>query len=473
MLGIAKSGAAILTAIHRIKANHGSQTAGVDGKTIRDILDKEPQMVIRTVQATLDDYRPQMVRRVWIPKPGKAEKRPLGIPAIADRVIQELLRMVMEPILEAQFFEHSYGFRTDRDAHQALERITDICHDTGYHWIVEGDIKGCFDNINHTKLIKQLWHLGIRDKRVLMIVKQMLKAGIMGEIAVNDLGTPQGGILSPLFANAYLHNLDQWITREWEHKCTKYQYSNQGNKLTALHKSSHLKPAYLIRYADDWVLVTATKAQADAWKRRIGKHLGTHLKLTLSEEKTLITDVRKKPIHFLGHEYRQVRSNKAKRGWKTQTRPDRKRLQAKVAEIRRAERELRKYSGQNLAYHIQLINSQIVGVGNFYCDATLVNPELSRHADSLKVTAYAALKRKGATWIPACEASNLIERHKSRQTKIPAVEIDRFKLGITSLDFVSWTKTRLKNQDETKYSPQGRALHRKRTGKVRRSSGTT
>jgi retron-type reverse transcriptase len=127
----------------------------------------------------------------------------LTVPAIADRVIQEVLRMILEPILEAQFFAHSYGFRPMRDAHMALARVTDIAHRTEYHWIIEGDIKGCFDNINHTRLVKQLWHMGVRDRRILMIIKEMLKAGVMDEMVTTELGTPQGGLCKALHSPPY------------------------------------------------------------------------------------------------------------------------------------------------------------------------------------------------------------------------------------------------------------------------------
>ena len=146
-----------------------------------------------------------------------------------------------------------------RNAHMALERTTNICHDTGYHWIIEGDIKGFFDNINHTKLIKQLWHMGIHDRRILMIIKKMLKAGIMDELITTELGTPQGGIISPLLANVYLHKLDQWIMREWEEKKTKHKYKHNKDRTKAL-KKTKLKPAYLVRYADDWILIIDSKA---------------------------------------------------------------------------------------------------------------------------------------------------------------------------------------------------------------------
>lgn len=157
LLEIISSEVTILTAIHNIKANKGSQTPGSDGETMREsILEKEYPEVIRRVKECLKHYKPTPVRRVWIPKPGKQEKRPLGIPSIIDRVVQECVRIVIEPILEAQFFAHSYGFRPMRDAHMALERVASVVHDTGYHWVIEGDISKFFDNVNHTRLIKKL-----------------------------------------------------------------------------------------------------------------------------------------------------------------------------------------------------------------------------------------------------------------------------------------------------------------------------
>lgn len=121
------------------------------------------------------------MRRVWIPKPGKQEKRPLGIPSVVDRIVQEFIRLVIEPICEAKFFEHSYGFRPMRSTQQALERLCDVVHNTGYHWIIEGDISKFFDKVNHKILLNKLWNIGILDKRLLMVIKQMLKAGIMNE----------------------------------------------------------------------------------------------------------------------------------------------------------------------------------------------------------------------------------------------------------------------------------------------------
>lgn len=464
LLELAKSEITIITAIHNIKSNHGSKTAGTDSVTIPDILEKQYPEVIQLVQNALDNYNPYSLRRVWIPKPGKAEKRPLGIPAIIDRVIQEVLRIIIEPIVEAQFFKHSYGFRPMRDTHMALERTVDICHKTGYHWIIEGDIKGCFDNINHTKLIKQLWHMGIHDRRILMIIKKMLKAGVMNEMATTEQGTPQGGIISPLLANVYLHKLDKWIIREWEEKKTKNKYKNQTIRIKAL-KKTNLKPAYLIRYADDWILITNTKSNADKWKRRIEKYLDTNLKLTLSPTKTTITDIRKSPIHFLGFRYKQI-PGKSRTGWITCTRPDDERLKAKLDELRKQIRQLRRYDGKQLIHQINIVNSKITGIGNYYKPATMVNPELYKYAKSLKFTALKALKDKGGKPTPANQVNNLINRHKEYKTEIPAIQDEGITVGVTNLDFVKWEKAYLKNPKETPYTPEGRAIYHERTSKA-------
>ncbi len=417
------------------------------------------------VRTALDDYKPYLLRRVWIPKPGKAEQRPLGIPAMIDRIVQETLRIIIEPIMEAQFFKHSYGFRPMRDAHMALERTTDICHKTGYHWIIEGDIKGYFDNINHTKLIKQLWHMGIQDRRILMIIKKMLKAGVLDEIVATKLGTPQGGIISPLLANAYLHKLDKWIVREWEMKKIKRQYKHDRSRNRALKKKTNLKPAYLIRYADDWILITSTKANAEKWKRRIERYLDTRLKLKLSPDKTLITNMRKSPIHFLGFRYKQL-PGKSRTGWITCTRPDDKRLKAKVDELRKRIKQLRKYSGKQLIHQINIVNSAITGIGNYYKPATMVNIELNKYANSLGYTAYKAVKSKGAHWTPANKVNNLINRHAKYTTQIPAIKSEGVTIGITSLGFVKWEKAYLKNPTETPYTPEGRKAYHERTGKT-------
>src|SRR2546429_4070102 len=206
-------------------------------------------------------------RRVWIEKPGKKEKRPLGIASILDRIVQEVVRMVIEPILEAQFFDHSYGFRPMRDATHAMARVHFILWQAKCIYAVEGDIRAFFDHVNHNILLKKLWKMGIRDKRILMLIKKMLKAGIFQEIEENELGTPQGVIISPLLANVYLYDFDKYVAEQWEEHPKQAGYVQKRYAFTSMAKQGY--PAYyLIRYADDWVILTSSPESAIKIKER-------------------------------------------------------------------------------------------------------------------------------------------------------------------------------------------------------------
>ncbi|MFX3637306.1 MAG: group II intron reverse transcriptase/maturase [Candidatus Pristimantibacillus sp.] len=467
LLDIVASDVNILTAIHKVKANKGSKTPGTDDENIRtDILEKEYPDVITRVKASLLDYKPRPVRRVLIEKPGKTEKRALGIPTVIDRIVQECVRAVLEPILEAQFFDHSYGFRPMRDAHKAVRRVMNVV-EHGYHWIIEGDISKFFDNVNHNILLRKLWSMGIRDRRILMILKSMLKAGVMDEFHTNELGTPQGGIISPLLANVYLHKMDCWITREWENKRTKTFYKDRNKKFDALHLRSNLKPVYLVRYADDWVLITNSKSSSEKWRRKISKYLDSNLKLKLSEEKTLITNITRKPIRFVGFEYKRVQKPGGK--FLSVTRPNRIRLKNKVREVHQNLRYLRKFTDKNLLlHHINVVNSQIRGLIEYYQAASYVNIELHKFAFNLSRTAMYALRNWNPSWVPAAQCNNLISVHSQYQTKIPAVNIEGMTVGVTRLDFAKLVKTKMKNPLETPFSAEGRKLYLERTMKKSR-----
>lgn len=469
LLEYMKSEVTILTAIHNIKSNKGSETAGSDGETMREhILEQDYPDIIARVQQSLTRHRPKLIRRVLIPKPGKTEKRKLGIPAIIDRITQECVKMIIEPILEAQFFQHSYGFRPMRDAHMALERTMRIVHDTGYHWIVEGDIAKFFDTVNHTKLCKQLYSLGIRDQRVIMIIKAMLKAGIMEEVQVNQLGTQQGGTISPLLGNVYLHAFDQWITREWENKQTKQVYSCREYQRRVLKKKSNLKPAYLVRYADDWILATNTKQNAEKWKQRISNYALTQLKLTLSDEKTVITNLRESHIHFLGCECKVVKG-KSRTGYVTRTLPDRARLKSKVKELHQKTNALKHCRNkETLIHEMNIVNATVRGIIHYYQCTTWVNIILRKYARNLQWKAKMILKKYGGFWLPANEVNNLASVHMDYVTGIPAVKYNNTNIGMTSLAFCKWNKTQLKNPDETPFTPEGRKLHLARTDKKQR-----
>jgi len=468
LIELMSSETVILTAIHNLKSNKGSNTPGVDKKTMRkDILEKDYNKVITHVQEMFKAYKPNEVRRQWIPKPGKAEKRPLGIPAIEDRIIQECVRIILEPIMEAQFFKHSYGFRPWRDTHMAFERIKDQVKRVGYYWVVEGDISKFFDKVNHTILLKKLWNMGVRDRRVLMIIKSMLKAGVMGETKTSHMGTPQGGIISPLLANVYLHKMDEWITREWETKKTRNDYSSSRNQYQSMHRYSNLKPVYLVRYADDWILLTNSKQNAEKWKNRVAGYLESNLKLELSQEKTLITNIKRKPIHFVGFTYKVVREGAKMRGYKPVTKPQQERLDRKMQEVLKDIGKLEMAMPKEMTVDkINRINMKIRGLINYYSAASQVNLAMSRYSMRVMSVAYNALKRKGVKRIPACNVSNLLSLHKDYNTKIPAIPIgDGRFIGITCPAFCKYQKTYSKNPEETPYAAKGRSIHMQRVKK--------
>ena len=467
LLEIMSAEATIITAIHNIKSNHGSETPGVDLKTMRkDYLEKPYQWVIKDIQGALKHFEAQEIRRKYIGKPGKAEKRPLGIPTIRDRIVQECMKLVLEPILEAQFFAHSYGFRPMRDAEMALARINQVSHVSAKYWIVEGDISKCFDNIDHSILLRRLYHIGIKDRRVLQIIKAMLRAGIMDECAVNEYGTPQGGIISPLLANAYLDIMDEWVAKQWERKNTRRTYRTEGTKRKSLYQTS-LAPGWLIRYADDFVIITDTRAHAEQWKARLQTFLRSKLKLTLSTEKTLITDVRRKHIHFLGYELKMIPGN-SRTGYITKTIPDRERLQRKVDSIAESIKKIpRNFSKEQFIGEINRINSQVRGIIQYYQCCTWVSVALRRHSHRLQMIAKDRLKQYSGRWIPANQTQNLPHIHQKHQQKIPSIKYRDIYIGFTALSFCQWEMTIVKAQAETPYSEEGRQHYFKRTKKKR------
>lgn len=451
----------IISSIHKIKSNKGSYTSGVDDKDIDDYLGKGYDEVIEAVRNKLYNYNPDMVRRVWIPKPGKSEKRPLEIPTIIDRIIQECVRNILEPIAEGQFFEHSYGFRPMRSADMAVARIKRINFTSKCCWIVEGDIKGFFDNIDHNVMIKSLWNLGIKDKRVLSIIKQMLKAGVMEECSRSELGTPQGGIISPLLANIYLNKFDNYMTGDFERKKLRKPHTRRDGELTAMRNHSNLKTCYYVRYADDWVILTDNQEDAERLKHKAKRYLKETLKLELSEEKTLITNVRVKPIKFLGVEIRMVKKNGV---WVNKVSPERERFQQKMKSLSRQIFYIRKTSTQDmdrLIQNITRVNSVIVGLINYYSMCDQISVVVRKYAWLLKYTAYKSLKRYGGKWVRANEVSNLIGLHYGHKAHIPAIQYKEMYIGITDINFAKWENPVQKKQAETPYTLEGRELYNK------------
>lgn len=291
----------------RVRGNKGARSAGVDGETVRDI------EAGRGAVAFLDDLRAALKARTFTPLPvrermipKKGGQRRLGIPAARDRTVQAVLKLVLEPIWEADFQPCSYGFRPNRRTHDAIAEVRYLTS-RSYEWVLEGDITACFDEISHPALIQRVQRR-VGDKRVLALIKAFLKAGILSEDGVTRdtvTGTPQGGILSPVLANVALSVLDDHFAEAWAAMGDFNARAYRRRKGGATYR--------LIRYADDFLLVVAgTRAHTEVLRDEVAEVLGT-MGLRLSETKTKITHI-DEGLDFLGFRIqRQTKPGTTKR----------------------------------------------------------------------------------------------------------------------------------------------------------------
>ncbi len=378
-------------ALARVASNRGARTPGVDGQTVRKVLCQGVDIVVEHLRTELrsGSYRPSPVRRVLIPKAGQRGKfRPLGIPTVRDRVVQAAMKNILEPIFEAGFWPVSYGFRPGRSVHGALVHLRALLrphkagpegeHRLPYQWAIEGDIKGCFDNIDHHALMERM-RRRVTDAKVLRLVVAFLKAGVLseGQFSRSQAGTPQGGILSPLLANIALSAIEERHERHvWpRHTPTTLPdaAATERRALRARCSDRGRKPVlFPIRYADDFIILVSVppgarqqeRAQevALAEKQTLAAMLKERLHLELSETKTLVTPVTK-PLRFLGHHVR-VRTHPATgRPVSTAVIPkDRsQRLREAIKNLFR-----RETLGAGLAEQLRILNPLLRGWGNFY-----------------------------------------------------------------------------------------------------------
>lgn len=324
-----------LKAYAKLYPNSGAMTKGSTGETVDGMSIQKIDKLIEAIR--YEKYQWTPARREYIPKKN-GKMRPLGIPTWSDKLLQEVVRMILEAYYEPQFSEHSHGFRPNRGCHTALQEIQTW---KGTRWFIEGDISKYFDTIDHEILLKLLG-ANIHDGRFIRLIGNMLKAGYVEDWKFNQTisGTPQGGVISPLLANIYLNQFDQWVDTVLIPKYTKgkRQKSNPAyNRLTAeiekcrkagdtktahqlvlkrrelpsvdTHDSTYSRFRY-VRYADDFLIgFTGSKTEAEEIKAAIGEFMRENLKLTLSLEKTLITNASSQAAKFLGYEIKAQRAN--------------------------------------------------------------------------------------------------------------------------------------------------------------------
>lgn len=349
-----KSEAARMLAVRRVtQDNQGKKTAGVDG--VKSVPVQQRFLLVKQLHPKHWKPRkhPPPVRRVWIPKPGKAEKRPLGIPTMMERAKQALVKMALEPAWEAVFEPNSYGFRPGRSCHDAIEAIF-LSIRCKPKFVFDADIKGCFDNINHEALLKKL----NTYPKLTRLIRGWLKAGVMEglDFTPTDQGTPQGGVISPLLANVALHGMEE---------VAKEGYSSKAAE----------KPQ-VARYADDFVILFSDKARLQEVAERVTTWLGD-LGLQLSQNKTRTTHTLEAcegnvGFDFLGFHVRQYRVGKTHTGkdthgrplgYKTLIRPSKEAVKRHTQEIGQRLRKLRHAPQQEI---IRELNPIIRGWSNYY-----------------------------------------------------------------------------------------------------------
>ncbi len=460
LMGIIESEENIKLAYRSVKKNTGSDTSGVDKRTIADLARLGEKEYVRLIKKQFSNYHPHAVRRVEIPKPN-GKTRPLGIPTITDRMVQQCILQVMEPICEAKFSENSNGFRPNRSVETAIAQSMRLIQVQHMYHVVDLDIKGFFDNISHTKLIRQIWALGIRDKKLLCIIKEMLKAPVMlpnGEMTYPKKGTPQGGILSPLLANIVLNELDWWLASQWEEMPTKKKFKTRSNAQGTEIKShiyralrrSTLKEVHAVRYADDFKIFCDTHEEAVRIYKATEHWLKDRLKLDISPEKSKVVNLKRQYSEFLGFKLK-VR----KKGEKYAVRSHMSDKAYKKAHEKLSE-EVKKlaHSPDDTAQFMQLhnYNSVVAGLHENYCIATEICADFGRLAFSINKQLRNRLKgdisRKGTL-----RKGFIKEKYgNSRQM--------RFLHGrpLVPVGYVHPKNAQHKRKSVNKYTPEGREL---------------
>jgi len=353
-------------AMNEVLSNVGARTGGVDGVTLKNFKQegfREQFLNDLKRELSTGEYQPRPVKRKYITK-SNGKLRPLGIPTIRDRVVQMALKMLLEPIYESDFLDCSFGFRPGRRTMDAVVTFYRLINPrNSYYWVIEGDIRSYFDKVNHDILLK-LVAKRVADIKVLNLIGRFLKAGVMENQVFRHSpeGTPQGGILSPLLANVYLHELDRW----WMEK-----YGSLGRHAKEWRRKKGQSNCIYVRYADDWVaLCNGTKAQAEAIRDEIRDFLRGTLKLELSEEKTVVTHACD-GFDFLGFHIQHYPEHNGQKAI-TLIRPSDKsinRLKDKVREM-----TSRKGFNDNPMFKFYALNAVLRGWMNYYrhCNASLI-----------------------------------------------------------------------------------------------------
>lgn len=442
----------IMLAYRTIKRNNGSKTPGVNKHNIRFIESLGIEQFITYIQNRFKNYQPQQIKRVDIPK-ANGKVRQLGIPCIEDRIIQQCIKQVLEPICEAKFHHHSYGFRPNRSTENAIAYMYKKINLDKCYYVVDIDIKGFFDNVNHGKLLKQLWSIGIQDKRLISIISKMLKAEIF-KVGIPNKGVPQGGILSPLLSNVVLNELDWWLSNQWETYETEYKYSENYVKYKTLRRNSNLKEFYFVRYADDFKIFCKDLETANKIFIATNKWLQERLNLEISPEKSNITDVRKEYSEFLGFKIKAHLSNNK---WVVKSYMSDKAKEATLQTIKNQIYYVQKYPNNLTVY---TLNRIIVGLQNYYNIATEIYKDFAEIDYKLRTCLKNRFK------FIRTKTGYKSEEYKKRYKNFTGKVTYILRVAIYPISSIKTSYPKVCKQETCNYTKEGRELIHTKLGYI-------
>lgn len=447
----------IRLAYRNIKRNSGSITPGVDKLNINDFEKLSQDDIVQRVRDKLAWYKPKPVKRKLIPK-GNGKFRPLGIPTFMDRLVQQCILQILEPICEAKFYAHSYGFRPNRSTQNALAECYRQIQLQGMFYVVSVDIEGFFDNVNHTKLIKQIWGMGIRDKKLLCIISEMLKAPIIMPDKTRIIptkGTPQGGILSPLLANIVLNELDWWIWSQWEGMPTKHKYAtgtvegviHNGGRYNALRKHTNLKEMHIIRYADDFLIFCKKRSDAVKIAYAVEQWLLERLKLNTNREKTRIVNLKKSSIDYLGFTIKAVpKRNK----YVVKSNMSQKAMMREHIKLSQQIKRIQHCRNVEDNYvQISLYNSMVMGIHNYYQFATHISQDCRKIAYSINLQLQNRIKLQFSS---EGRASGQIEARYGKSKQLRFI----LKWPLAPIGYIKHKSPSCKRRKACPYTQEGR-----------------
>jgi group II intron reverse transcriptase/maturase len=424
-------------AVQAVLARPGSSTAGIDGTTRVNFKANYQEEVTKLVESLKNKtYEPQPVRRVNIPK-RNGKMRPLGIPILRDRIVQEALRAILDPIYESDFRSYSYGFRKGRRTMDAIAVIMSLTTtNQRYYYVIEGDIRSYFDNVHHRKLLSIL-KKRIADKDIIDLIWKFLKAGVMedGLFARTETGVPQGGVISPLLANVYLNEFDKWAEEKWhldQNAQRRRRYAGLGNYR-------------LIRYADDFVILSNDRIEGVRQaKQEVRDFLANDLYLELSEEKTFITHVNE-GFDFLGF---HIQRCKPEGRWVVHLRPKDKakeRVKRKIKDL-----TSRSWTWMDEYNRLTTLNVIVKGWAEYFKHTSLLEDieEITRYT-WFRYLAWLLKKHKGSRKHNLITTKTRVIHNRTRLT----AEIQE---GDVTLEAYQWLPTR-KELKRSKYMQKGKA----------------